>query len=297
VLYELLTGRRPFDGSDTANIMHQISFELPEPLSELQVDIPAELISVIDLALEKDPEKRFETVMALADAIAPFTGRPGNRSSSLSISQRPPLHTPVDAAFSITHPGVPVPSNAPNSKSVMTMRQRAYRIYTLLLMAALIGFGGGGLMRRIVSSSRGPQAAAPDLAAVQVEDAAPAPALQVAAGDVGLPAANTVSGASTNAEPAAAGSAVPLASANTGLQELHQVSSAADAGKLRLIAERSTSVPHLVASAPTKTVEAGAPKSNAPKVNAQLPALSEPVPDRQKSNEPASSPSDTANSP
>ena len=296
VLYELLTGRRPFDGSDTANIMHQISFEQQEPLSELQVDIPAELISAIDLALEKDPEKRFETVMALADAIAPFTGRPAHRASSLSISQRPPLHTPVDAAYSITHPGVPVSSNVPNSKSVMTMRQRAYRIYTLLLIAALIGFSGGGLMRRIVSSGRGPQLDVPDLAVVQAEDAAPEPALQVTAGDVGLPAA-TASGASTNAEPAAAGSAAPPASTNTGLQELRKVSSAADAGTLRPITERPTSVPHVGVSLPTNTVEAGVPKVNTPKVNARSPAPSEPAPDIQKSSEPAPSPSDTTNSP
>jgi serine/threonine-protein kinase len=290
VLYELLTGRRPFAGSDTADIMHQISFEPPEPFSELQVDIPAELISAIDLALEKDPEKRFETVMALADAIAPFTGRPALRASRYSISQRPPLLTPVDAAYSITHPGVPVPSNAPNSKSVMTTRQRAYRIYTLLLMAALIGFAGGGLMRRVVSSSPGPQADASDLAAAQAEDAAPAPALQVAAEDVGLSAANTVSDASTNAASATAGSAVPLASVNTRLQQLHKLSSSVDAGTLPTVAERSTNLPHLGASLPTKTVEAGAPK-----VNAQPPAPSERVPNLQKSNEPAPSPSDTTN--
>jgi hypothetical protein len=259
------------------------------------MDIPAELISAIDLALEKDPEKRFETVVALADAIAPFTGRPGHSSSSLSISQRPPLLTPVDAAYSITHPGVPVPINAPNSKSVMTTRQRAYRIYTLLLMAALVGFGGGGLTRRVVSSSRGQQAHVPDIAAAKVEDAVPAPTLQVTAGDVGLLAANPESSGSINAEPAAAGSTVPFASANTKLQELHKVSNSADAGTLRAVAERSTNVPHLVASPPTKAVEAGAPKVNTPKSNVQSPTPGERVPDIQKSNEPVPSPSDTTN--
>ena len=295
VLYEMLTGRRPFDGSDTADIMHQISFEPPEPLSELHVDIPAELISAIDLALEKDPEKRFETVMALADAIGPFTGRPALSASSLSASQRPPLLTPVDAAYSITHSGVPVPINAPESNMVIKMRQRAFRIYTLLLLAALIGFAGGWFMRRGVSSSSGPQVDLPELAAAQAEDEAPAPALPVTAGDVGLPAANTVSGASTNAESAAGSSAVPLASANTRLHEFHKVSSSADAGALRIVAERSTNLPDLGATLPTKIVEVGAPKVNASKVNAQPLAPSELVPDMQKSNEPAPSPNHTTN--
>lgn len=294
VLYELLTGRRPFDGSDTADIMHQISFEPPEPLSEPHLDIPAELISAIDLALEKDPEKRFETVMALADAIAPFTGRPALGASSLSISQRPPLLTPVDAAYSVTHPGFPVSSNASNSEAVIIMRQRAYRIYTLLLMAALIGFAGGGLTRRVVSKSRGSQVDVHGLAAAQDETVPRASALQTT-GSVSDSMSNTASDASTNADSAVAVSAVPVASAKTWLPERHDVNGSADAGAPRTVAEPSTDVPHLSATVSTKGVQVGATKVNAPKAKVQPPVLSEPVPVLQKADESAPSPSDTTN--
>lgn len=295
VLYELLTGRRPFDGPDTANVVHQISFEPQESLSELQANIPVELVSAIDLALEKDPEKRFETVMALADAIAPFTGRPAHGVSNLSISQRPPLHTPVDAAYSITHAGVVVPSNGANGKSVTTMRQRAYRIYTLLIVAALIGFSGGGLTRRVVSNSRVPQAGRLGPTAPKSPDVAAPPAAQPTAGSIGLPAHGGASEASARAESAAATSAVPLASANAQRQALGETSNPVDAGALRAVTERSTSMPRSGASLPKKPFETGAPKVNPPKHDAQSPEPPEPVPDTQKSSEPAPSSRDTTN--
>jgi serine/threonine-protein kinase len=149
VLYELLTGRRPFDGSDAASIAHQIAFETPDAPNELRPGLPAELISALDLALEKDPEKRFGHVLALADAIAAFTGRPVIRRSRLASSQRPPSPTPVDASYdtgaSNGH------TNAPISRNVAATRERAQRVYSLLILAALFGFAGGWLARKVVT--------------------------------------------------------------------------------------------------------------------------------------------------
>jgi outer membrane biosynthesis protein TonB len=68
VLYEMLTGRRPFDGdTPTATLMRQLNDEPPErPLEEL----PESVRSVVKRALQKSPGRRYQSAGALADALA-----------------------------------------------------------------------------------------------------------------------------------------------------------------------------------------------------------------------------------
>jgi two-component SAPR family response regulator len=67
VLYEMLTGRRPFDGdTPTATLMRQLNDEPPErPLEEL----PESIRSVVKRALQKSPGRRYQSAGALADAL------------------------------------------------------------------------------------------------------------------------------------------------------------------------------------------------------------------------------------
>jgi serine/threonine protein kinase len=61
VLYHLLTGRRPFDGANTFELMNNILSE-PAPLpSELRTDMPAELDAVVARAMAKSRADRFES--------------------------------------------------------------------------------------------------------------------------------------------------------------------------------------------------------------------------------------------
>ena len=61
VLYEMITGRRAFTGSDNAAIMDAITRHSPLPPSELNATVPAELERIIDKALEKNRKLRFQT--------------------------------------------------------------------------------------------------------------------------------------------------------------------------------------------------------------------------------------------
>jgi serine/threonine-protein kinase len=60
VLFEMLTGRTPFKGEHEAAVMYSIVNEPPESLLKHRPDLPAELEHVIDRALEKDPEDRYQ---------------------------------------------------------------------------------------------------------------------------------------------------------------------------------------------------------------------------------------------
>ncbi|MEW6664690.1 MAG: serine/threonine-protein kinase [Thermodesulfobacteriota bacterium] len=60
VLFELLTGRKPFQGEDMTSLMYQIAKEKHLSLTAVNPKVPAVVEKIIDRALEKDPEKRYQ---------------------------------------------------------------------------------------------------------------------------------------------------------------------------------------------------------------------------------------------
>jgi eukaryotic-like serine/threonine-protein kinase len=61
VLYEMATGVVPFRGESSAVIFHAILGETPKPATKVNSSVPAELQRIIDKALEKDRELRFQS--------------------------------------------------------------------------------------------------------------------------------------------------------------------------------------------------------------------------------------------
>lgn len=61
VMYELLTGFRPFRAGNLSKLLHQIVYATPPPIHTLRPDIPEDLETVVAMALQKDPEKRYRT--------------------------------------------------------------------------------------------------------------------------------------------------------------------------------------------------------------------------------------------
>ncbi|MDM0115677.1 serine/threonine-protein kinase [Variovorax sp. J22R133] len=69
LLYQMLSGTTPFAGTDEA-IMYKIVYEPHKPLSEVTNDPAHESFNaVLDLALAKDPDKRFANALAMRTAL------------------------------------------------------------------------------------------------------------------------------------------------------------------------------------------------------------------------------------
>jgi serine/threonine protein kinase/Tfp pilus assembly protein PilF len=60
VLYEMITGRLPFKGEHEAAILYSIVNETPEPLARYKANIPEELQRIVDKAMEKNREERYQ---------------------------------------------------------------------------------------------------------------------------------------------------------------------------------------------------------------------------------------------
>ena len=78
VVYEMLTGARPFPGSTVAEVAHRIVYGVP---AEPEVDgkpLTAAVREVLGQALAKDPDERFPTAGALANAVQDLAEATGN---------------------------------------------------------------------------------------------------------------------------------------------------------------------------------------------------------------------------
>jgi eukaryotic-like serine/threonine-protein kinase len=69
MLYEALTGAPPFTGATMQQIVGKVLTETPVPPSRLREELPPNLSTVILTAIEKDPERRFQTAALLEAAL------------------------------------------------------------------------------------------------------------------------------------------------------------------------------------------------------------------------------------
>jgi serine/threonine protein kinase len=81
VLYELLTGRTPFEGPASA-VLYQVRNWAPKPPRAYRPDVPADLEAVCLTAMARRPTDRYPDCLALADALGRWLG-PAEQSDVL----------------------------------------------------------------------------------------------------------------------------------------------------------------------------------------------------------------------
>jgi WD40 repeat protein len=67
ILYEVLTGRRPFLAEAVLDVLEQVRWQEPVPPGQLRAKLPRDLQTICLKCLEKAPAKRYPTAQALAD--------------------------------------------------------------------------------------------------------------------------------------------------------------------------------------------------------------------------------------
>ncbi len=93
VLYQLLTGERPFEGSMTA-IMQKALNTVPSRPSEIAVTAPVAFDAVVQRAMAKRPEQRFPTAAAFAQALHAAQATPVDSESDATVVQVPAAAPP-----------------------------------------------------------------------------------------------------------------------------------------------------------------------------------------------------------
>jgi len=67
VLYEMFGGQLPFMGEHDQAVVYSILNKNPKPITELRSEIPVSIGQVVDKALEKNPDKRYQQIDELLD--------------------------------------------------------------------------------------------------------------------------------------------------------------------------------------------------------------------------------------
>ena len=74
ILYELIGGRRAFDGAAIEDTLGQVIAAVPTPLEQLRPDVPAPLLAIVRRALAKDIDQRYQSAGEMRNDLAAFAG-------------------------------------------------------------------------------------------------------------------------------------------------------------------------------------------------------------------------------
>lgn len=180
ILYELLTGECPFNGETLPEIVLRVATSRPVPLRSKQPNAPEGLDAVVMRCLEKDPERRFQTVAELAIALAEFAPKRAlisvERISGTFAAAG--LLPPLVAEDSLLRQGGVTETTSSFGATAARKRPRkvAMRVGALALLAATVVVGGAvALGGRFLGYPAVAGAASMSAAAAQLPGSAPAP--------------------------------------------------------------------------------------------------------------------------
>ena len=174
VLYELFGGKRAFEGDSFASTLYKILQESPTSLRELDPTLPVELIQIVERALAKPRDDRYQHTSDMLRELTLYRQQLTVLDSPAAGRSTPSeLRRPSDVPTALT-PAVPVPAvytptplPAPVSAPASTPGERA--VPTGLIVVAVLALGVAILA--IWMTSRGTQPPPPPTTA-----AVPAPA-------------------------------------------------------------------------------------------------------------------------
>lgn len=139
VLYEMLTGKVPFDGETPVSIALQHVQVRPKPLREINPDISPSVEAVVMKALEKGPVNRYHTAIEMAQALKIALQSPEKENTQ----DTPVLSIQPEKA-------------APSKKRRGRYRERIAMAVTAAVVLGLLTWGTIAIVNSVVNSTKAP---------------------------------------------------------------------------------------------------------------------------------------------
>ena len=100
ILFEMVTGRRPFQGDSHLSVLHKLVYDDPPSSRDLRPDAPERLHALITRCLQKDQNLRLSSMRAVCQELATMDG-PAVVPASKAVTgrQRPAWMKPVAAVL------------------------------------------------------------------------------------------------------------------------------------------------------------------------------------------------------
>jgi serine/threonine-protein kinase len=225
ILYEMVTGERPFTGQNVTTIVYKIVHENPIPPRDLDVTIHPGLSWVITKALAKSPEERYQTGAELVEALKNYKtcGPSGEPTTGVTTRSTASADTSQAAALP--------PDKPPAEKATKKKASSGWGLFAGAAVVALVlVLGGLAYIRHRIDALAQPTAQQQTTAAPQTSPppaSEPQPSqtagAQPASGETG----SLTSGATTAAVPASKPPEGKPVSAPKGNSQPNRVTSAA----------------------------------------------------------------------
>jgi serine/threonine protein kinase len=166
VAYEMLTGKKPFDGATYAEIITQHLFEPVPDIRQLRSDLPDNVVEVVNRMMAKEPGQRFADLDAAMHALgAPATKKEGDviRTQMISLAK-----SGAQKRLRMSVPMSPIPLGKTRARQVAPtaierrppVKKSRAGLWTALSVVGILALGGGSYaVLKFGASSSTPPAA------------------------------------------------------------------------------------------------------------------------------------------
>src|ERR1019366_5099623 len=103
MLHEMATGKRPFAGNSSAELISAILRDTPPSVCEIRSDLPGDLARIVRRCLEKDPRHRIQTARDISNEFRDLARQTQQKAASPTSAQAP----------ASSHAATPSPTPAP----------------------------------------------------------------------------------------------------------------------------------------------------------------------------------------
>jgi serine/threonine-protein kinase len=205
IAYKCVTGVLPFEGESVGDLLVKICTSAPPVPSATVPGLPAAFDAWFARALEREPEKRFQSASELAEALAlaagvtvrrgPMSSQPGRSPPTSVTPPNPDARTPQPA----------LPSAALTAGDFVTSARAPKSSRGVFITVAVTALLGGSLGVLLVIKLLGPahedRPLAPSATPIAAASPAPAPSVIPSAALAALPTSDPPPGPSASAAP------------------------------------------------------------------------------------------------
>jgi len=178
VFYELLSGRKAFDGGSLEQITTAVFTHHPPPAHELRPGVPLALSQIAAKAMAREPEERYATAAEMASALRRWLGDPAVAEAERAASAQARLASlPMRSVHAARASGASATSAAAVAATTAGRRQAWRRwagLATVTLVGAAIAVALRGAPARTLAELPAASAPLPALAATGPFEATPA---------------------------------------------------------------------------------------------------------------------------
>lgn len=158
MLYEMLSGRLPFESDNMVSVAIKQISDKARPLSEIAPEVPGALQEITERAMAKRPEDRYPSARAMLDDLEEFKKNPSIRFEYQYLTDTQPERY-IDKVVKQTKAGGgrPQPPRGGSPRKPAKKKKRRFPLVPIMLgMAAAFAIGAGILCYMIFANSTNP---------------------------------------------------------------------------------------------------------------------------------------------